>query len=190
MATLNEVMKNTADAIREKKGTTELIAPVDFAEEIKGITSGGGGNLSPDAIVYEPNGWYWKWVEGVPSDFKQSASFLYATKHDLGAKFYNAIRKDTTASDDCLSIIDPFLLGMTVVHMLNSADNRGACVIAFSESKYCSVTAGGTTYVGNSMYDIVSQLQPMTEVEFESFIQTNMGLQRITKEEYEALITE
>lgn len=40
--TLNEVMKNTADAIREKKGTSELIAPVNFAEEIKGISAGGG----------------------------------------------------------------------------------------------------------------------------------------------------
>lgn len=40
--TLNEVMKETADAIREKKGTSELIAPIDFAEEIKGISAGGG----------------------------------------------------------------------------------------------------------------------------------------------------
>jgi hypothetical protein len=40
--TLNEVMKETADAIREKTGKSELIAPVDFASEIKGITAGGG----------------------------------------------------------------------------------------------------------------------------------------------------
>lgn len=40
---LNEVMKETADAIREKKGTTDPIAPINFAEEIKGITSGGSG---------------------------------------------------------------------------------------------------------------------------------------------------
>lgn len=39
---LNEVMKETADAIREKIGKSELIKPVDFATEIKGITSGGG----------------------------------------------------------------------------------------------------------------------------------------------------
>lgn len=43
MATLNEVMKETADAIREKTGKSELIKPVDFAEEIKGITAGGSG---------------------------------------------------------------------------------------------------------------------------------------------------
>lgn len=47
--TLNEVMKETAEAIREKKGTSELIAPVNFAEEIKSISVGGGesgGNTS------------------------------------------------------------------------------------------------------------------------------------------------
>lgn len=42
MATLNEVMTQTADAIREKTGKTELIAPVNFAEEIKSISAGGG----------------------------------------------------------------------------------------------------------------------------------------------------
>lgn len=40
--TLNEVMKDTADAIREKTGKSELIKSIDFAEEIKGITAGGG----------------------------------------------------------------------------------------------------------------------------------------------------
>ena len=41
MSILNEVMKNTADAIREKTGTNELMAPMDFAEKIKGIIAGG-----------------------------------------------------------------------------------------------------------------------------------------------------
>ena len=40
--TLNEVMKETVDAIREKTGKSEKIKPIDFATEIKGITSGGG----------------------------------------------------------------------------------------------------------------------------------------------------
>lgn len=40
---LNEVMKETADAIREKTGKSELIKPIDFATEIKGITAGGSG---------------------------------------------------------------------------------------------------------------------------------------------------
>ena len=40
---LNETMNEIADAIREKTGKSELIKPVDFAEEIKGITAGGSG---------------------------------------------------------------------------------------------------------------------------------------------------
>lgn len=39
---LKDHLKEVADAIRAKKGTTDLIAPNDFAEEIKGITSGSG----------------------------------------------------------------------------------------------------------------------------------------------------
>lgn len=50
--TLNEVMKDTADAIREKTGKSELIAPVNFAEEIKGITAGGGGESGGSTIEY------------------------------------------------------------------------------------------------------------------------------------------
>lgn len=50
---LNEVMKETADAIREKTGKSELIKPVDFAEEIKGITAGGGGSTEGDWEYYK-----------------------------------------------------------------------------------------------------------------------------------------
>ena len=39
---LNETMNEIADAIREKKGTSEKIAPINFAEEIKSISAGGG----------------------------------------------------------------------------------------------------------------------------------------------------
>lgn len=45
---LNEVMKDTADAIREKTGKSELIKPVDFAEEIKSISAGGGESGGSD----------------------------------------------------------------------------------------------------------------------------------------------
>lgn len=44
MSTLNETMVDIADAIREKKGTSDKIAPINFAEEIRGITAGGGGS--------------------------------------------------------------------------------------------------------------------------------------------------
>lgn len=37
---LKDLLTDVADAIREKKGTTELINPQDFGEEIRGIESG------------------------------------------------------------------------------------------------------------------------------------------------------
>ena len=45
-------MTQTADAIREKKGTSEKIAPVNFAEEIKSISAGGGESGGGDEWVY------------------------------------------------------------------------------------------------------------------------------------------
>lgn len=50
--TLNEVMKETADAIREKTGKSELIKPIDFATEIKGITAGGSEESGDDGWEY------------------------------------------------------------------------------------------------------------------------------------------
>lgn len=50
--TLNEVMKDTADAIREKTGKSEKIAPVNFAEEIKSISAGGGESGGSDEWIY------------------------------------------------------------------------------------------------------------------------------------------
>jgi hypothetical protein len=54
--TLNEVMKETAEAICEKTGKSELIKPVDFAEEIKSISAGGGsaesGGEDLDSLMY------------------------------------------------------------------------------------------------------------------------------------------
>ena len=152
--------------------------------------SGGGGNLSPDAIVYEPNGWYWKWVEGVPSDFKVAAQMLLVLTVDFGARYYDGLLKDTTSPWPPFKAQDLLVLGMNLRTMQNSKDNEGICVFAVVESKYCSVKIDDTTTLtGNSMYELINQLQPMTEVEFDSFMRANIGLMRITKEEFEALIT-
>ena len=49
---LNETVAAIADAIREKTGKSELIKPVDFATEIKGISAGGGSGESASTIEY------------------------------------------------------------------------------------------------------------------------------------------
>lgn len=43
--TFNEWLAGVADAIRSKKGTTDLIKPIDFASEIESIEAGGSGNV-------------------------------------------------------------------------------------------------------------------------------------------------
>lgn len=58
---LKDHLKEVADAIRAKKGTTELINPQDFATEIEGITSGSGGGESGSTIEYLD-------VSGFPSE--------------------------------------------------------------------------------------------------------------------------
>ena len=55
---LNEVMKDTADAIREKTGKSELIAPINFAEEIKSISAGGGESASTIEYFALTDGWF------------------------------------------------------------------------------------------------------------------------------------
>lgn len=50
---LRKFLKDIADAIREKTGKSELIKPVDFAEEIRGITAGGGESGGSSYIYYD-----------------------------------------------------------------------------------------------------------------------------------------
>jgi hypothetical protein len=49
---LTDFLTDVADAIREKKGTTEKINPQNFSEEIRGIES--GGNIGYMADVIDP----------------------------------------------------------------------------------------------------------------------------------------
>lgn len=56
---LTDFLTDVADAIREKKGTTELINPQDFASEIASIESGGGNGWTghADAEGLRAIGW-------------------------------------------------------------------------------------------------------------------------------------
>lgn len=50
---LKDHLKEVADAIRAKKGTSDLINPQDFATEIEGISGSGGGELEGDWEYYK-----------------------------------------------------------------------------------------------------------------------------------------
>lgn len=49
---LKDLLTDVADAIRRKKGTTDLINPQDFSAEIDAIESGGGGGSERPTIVW------------------------------------------------------------------------------------------------------------------------------------------
>jgi len=48
---LKDFLTDVANAIREKKGTTDLINPQDFAAEIASIQSGGGNAITSTIII-------------------------------------------------------------------------------------------------------------------------------------------
>lgn len=49
---LKDHLKEVADAIRAKKGTSNLINPQDFAKEIEGISGSGGGESGGSNVEY------------------------------------------------------------------------------------------------------------------------------------------
>jgi hypothetical protein len=67
---LNETVAAIADAIREKTGKSELIAPIDFASEIKGITAGGGSGESGGSNVEYLD------VSGLPAEERINTLFF------------------------------------------------------------------------------------------------------------------
>lgn len=57
---LKDFLTDVADAIREKKGTAELINPQSFSDEIRAFEIGGGTELEGEYYLAKPNGRYWK----------------------------------------------------------------------------------------------------------------------------------
>ena len=81
--TLNETMNEIADAIREKTGKSELIAPINFAEEIRGITAGGGESGGGDWHYFDVSG-----LEGV----QKLQALQFAMTHKIqGESIENAL---------------------------------------------------------------------------------------------------
>ena len=82
---LNETVAAIADAIREKTGKSELIKPVDFAEEIKGVTAGGGDAPSGDSD------WHYFDVSGLEGMQKHKVLQIAMTHKIQGESIENAL---------------------------------------------------------------------------------------------------
>jgi hypothetical protein len=152
MATLNEVMKDTADAIREKTGKSELIAPVDFASEIKGITAGGGDAPSGDWEYY---------------DCSSSAEDL-----SLHAAYLSARVKKANVRDGVISKVQ---IGC-IIFAFASSDYDKYIAIAVDFSQPC-IDANGTrtlreqiaSYPNSELAQIVGMLQSFPRLTKEQF---------------------
>ena len=53
---IQDLLHDVADAIREKKGTTDKINPQDFSDEIRGIESGGGTSVAEGDVTMRGTG--------------------------------------------------------------------------------------------------------------------------------------
>jgi hypothetical protein len=144
----------------------------------------GGSNLSPDAIVLAPNGWYWKFTdEAISSGIWYN--IMVMSPRDFGLNYYGGKAK-YKLSGDYRDVW--YNLGL---YTAQDEKSERHIIYAFSESIGCKTAIDEQTYiVGDSLYELFNQIQPMTEAEFEAFVLGEMSLQRLTKEEYEALIIE
>lgn len=165
--TLNEVMTQTADAIREKKGTTEKIAPVNFAEEIKGITSGGGESGN--------DGWEY---------YKVDSSF-----NDLSSE---EIRNISTALENAYIIPMLYYIGtitggvlVPILVVSDGAETMG--IKCKGDGMYYdrySKEGGVTSFKDLGKEPLLSALELTAALPFFN------ALTPCTKEEFEALITQ
>lgn len=187
---LNETVAAIADAIREKTGKSELIKPVDFATEIKGITAGGGEVLEGDYFLAKANEYYWKpnlpMVEKLTVDMPEYSAYssLCTLFTQIGAAFegvrLNGLRggyKDVN-----------FLL-QTHFNACQGDSTIYSPVIAVRESDIDNPNFGKYRSLVE-LYKTSAETQgtPMTDEEVVALIE-EMGVTRITKEEFEALIT-
>ena len=181
-------MKRKIGELRNKpivEGDKNLVTKDEVhIDELKNNGEGGsgGGELSPDAIVLQPNGWYWKFTDDAISTGMWLGILLFLPR-DFGMRYFSGRTKISTFQDyrDIW-----FNAGY---YSGQGKTGKDRIIYAISESIGCSVVVDEqTTIVGDSAFEIANQLMPMTEAEFEAFMLENAGLQRITKEEYESLI--
>ncbi len=208
--TLNKVMKDTADAICEKKGTTDLIAPVDFATEIKGITSGGGsgsGELEGEYFLVKPNGRYWKSKLARMERHKYPAVMGYLdtfTNEQIenlnvfnaiigyvgfsGIGDYGGIPSHGTE----ISYFGPDLYRRTTIDAMTmelGLSDYVSCLGAWQEGSTIIQNNAGSSMILNGIVDVVKILMgedEMSDDEVLAIVSEMCMMEQVTKEEYES----
>lgn len=169
-----------------ENGTVDIVPDAGYTGlakvEVNVNVASSGGELEGEDVLLKRNGWYWKFTEaGISSDIW--CNILVLMPFDMGICYFDGKTKITRYGD----YRD---IWYNIGYYLGGDRTTGDYIIyAISESIGCSVAIDEqTVIVGDSVFEIINQIVPMTEVEFEAYMLENMYLQRITKEEYESLI--
>lgn len=177
--------------------------------------SGGesGGQLEGEYYLAKPNGWYWKWIGPNPWNVKDSSIDALTFTMTVGAlwSLSDALFSIVWEENDGRRIKYPTPPhAMTTFYSIFSQDiDENPMVkmpLAFCEKETTfGCKAGNIIEIGETHYKSFmdfyfqmmkengvpqEELDKVTEEMFAEEFGEHIGLQRITKEEYEALITE
>ena len=158
-------------------------------------SGGGGAELEGEYYLVRPNGWYWKVTDtfinsGIDSQNQAiTACFLMlSTVYEVG--YESTITNTINRLELKLCYRDLGALQF-VANMKLDYDSPIAEWRVIAEGGKTKIDIGETVGEFESLYEALCALaMPMTETEFEAMMLSEYGLQRISKEEYEALITE
>lgn len=153
--------------------------------------SGGGEVLEGEYVLLKRNGWYWKFTD----EFIQNNTWLNTIAFlpfEFGMQYYDGVCRGGKVYGGYRDIFYyiGYCLGMGDIEQVPKF-----VISAISESGGCRVIIGEgepyeTVIEADSAYEVICLAYgEMAESEFEAFL-LQVGLQRITKEEYESLITE
>lgn len=120
---LHDFLVDIADAVREKKGTTEKINPQNFSDEIRSIEGGGGGNAE---IEYADETIFGK-------DSYKNVVIDEGVKSIGDYSFYNAKNIENVTLPSTLESIGERCFAYSTIRDINLSDNiKGIGAYAFS----------------------------------------------------------
>lgn len=148
--------------------------------------SGGGEVLEGEYYLARPNGWYWKYVgdKTITPD-----SELYGLWRGLSLMLISCDSMYSAIMGRYYVL--PFVWMVPELVMLSTNEGKDIKFETFSGFAEKAITYSEVGLVGESLYEAILTMSGATlsEAEFEAMMLSEYGLQRITKEEYESLIT-
>ena len=152
--------------------------------------SGGGTELEGEYYLVRPNGWYWKFTDELNNASDNDYMNTTLMVSIVIGKVYDTIDglglSTNVQNDHSLTYRNIGMLQASYQDKLEVARK----LIAFREACPVVLDMGEVHIEANSIFETVNlAMGTMTEVEFEAMMLAEYGLQRITKEEYESLIT-